>query len=155
MSVSLAQKVRASGQRFDRILIMQRGGAFPGDIVARQLGMNALQVVSASLRSYEPGSMNGSKQLEIGQFPREAELGGYHTLIVDEVCDTGRSLARIKPMVLAYGAATAVTAVLHYKPECSETGFVPDHYIEKTDKWIEYPWEAHDMPSMVATVPDL
>jgi hypothetical protein len=32
-------------------------------------------------------------------------------------------------------------ATLHFKPAKNETGFLPDLWVDTTDRWIVYPWE--------------
>ena len=56
-----------------------------------------------------------------------------HTLVVDDICDSGETL---KNIVAGY------TATLHYKKTAS---FTPDFYSKEVgDEWIVYPWERND-----------
>ena len=65
-------------------------------------------------------------------------------LIVDEVCETGKTLFGAHKKMDKLGAAAVTSAVVHYKPRRTETGYVPDYYAEMTDAWIEYPSEIVD-----------
>tara|TARA_R110001606_G_scaffold347966_1_gene497413 strand:+ start:300 stop:692 length:393 start_codon:yes stop_codon:yes gene_type:complete len=58
-----------------------------------------------------------------------------NTLIIDDICDTGKTLQSPIPIV---------TGVLHYKPHTSE--IEPSFYACKfnSDDWIIYPWENKD-----------
>jgi hypoxanthine phosphoribosyltransferase len=56
-----------------------------------------------------------------------------HTLVVDDICDTGGTLL---------GIVTPFTAVLHHKPTAK---FEPTFFAEEVgDEWIVYPWERSD-----------
>lgn len=146
LSVKLADAVAASGRTFGRLVVLPRGGLAPGNILARRLNMSADQVLSAVITSYETGAFESSGEFRVGQFPGIEEVKGLRLLVVDEVCDTGRTLAEAVRRLQELGAAEVVSAVLHYKPGRSTTGYVPDFYVDKTDEWIVYPWEWHEEP---------
>lgn len=56
-----------------------------------------------------------------------------NTLVVDDICDTGKTLDTI---------LEAPTAVLHYKPTASVQ---PTFYAKEVgEEWIVYPWERAD-----------
>ena len=44
--------------------------------------------------------------------PPQGEVGGRHVLIVDDILDSGRTLRRVREMVLARGPLSVRTAVL-------------------------------------------
>jgi len=58
-----------------------------------------------------------------------------NTLVVDDICDTGKTLEE---------APGVYTAVLHYKPHTS--CFEPNLWanLHEGDEWIIYPWERYD-----------
>ncbi len=56
-------------------------------------------------------------------------------IIVDEICDTGKTFRRLKATPCVYGERIFVC--IHKK----ENTFVPDISVRETDKWIVYPWE--------------
>ena len=62
-------------------------------------------------------------------------------LIVDDVSDTGRSLAVAKDHVQKAGAEEIKVATLHYKPHSS---FKPDYFVDETSAWVVYPWEVEE-----------
>ncbi len=53
-------------------------------------------------------------------------------LIVDDICDTGRTLEKYKDFK---------TATLFYKERAS---VMPDFYVEVVEKWQIFPWERRD-----------
>jgi len=144
LCVTLADEIAASGQRFDVLLKLQRGGSFPGDILARRLNVTADKVLSAGITSYEHGVTQGNDKFREGQFPTGTDISGKRVLIVDEVCDSGRTLKHVVAKIKALGAESVAVAVLHYKPTKSVTELVPDFYVAETDQWIVYPWEPHE-----------
>lgn len=66
------------------------------------------------------------------------EVGKSETvLLVDDVADTGRTLAEITDLWDRYDVEYR-TAVWHRKPG---TEYEPNISVETTDDWIVYPWE--------------
>lgn len=65
-----------------------------------------------------------------------------YILVVDDICDTGKTLERLSSVL---DKRLSLTATLFYK---QNPIFTPDYYIEKTDKWIVFPWESgNEKPS--------
>lgn len=62
-------------------------------------------------------------------------------LLVDDVADSGRSLAVAKEHLYKKGASEVRCATLHYKPS---SVVKPEYFVEKTEKWIVYPWEVEE-----------
>jgi len=155
LAVELSDKIIASGQTVDRLVVLPRGGLGPANIVARRLDIPGHQVLSAALSSYASGEFQRSKEFKVGQFPTRQQIAGKRLLVVDEVCDTGHTLAETVRLLRELGAEEVVTAVLHYKPNRSETGYVPDFYVAQTDAWIVYPWEWHEQSLRTSTEAEL
>jgi len=149
-SVQLAKLIedycRQSGERFDAMIVIPRGSYFPVNIIARRLGFLPTDLLHACINSYEAGS---SKRTEftLGQMPTAEQITGKNLLIIDEVCDTGFTLDFLTGWLHEQGAALVRTAVLHYKPERSQTGFKPDLLVAETNDWIVYPWETGERQS--------
>jgi hypoxanthine phosphoribosyltransferase len=147
-SVELAEKIEAyckeTGDQFDTMLVLPRGGYYPGNIVSRELGFPSVNLVHASIGSYDDASTRQRDEFQLGQMPPSEQIKNKHVLIIDEVCDTGKTLKFLQDYLVKQGAAEVKTGVLHYKPSMSKTDFKPDWYIGETDKWIVYPWEPHE-----------
>jgi len=63
-------------------------------------------------------------------------LDGKNVLLVDDVSDSGRTLALVIQLLEASGA-TVRTVVLYTKPHTVQEA----HYTwRRTDKWINFPW---------------
>jgi hypoxanthine phosphoribosyltransferase len=76
--------------------------------------------------------------------PSDKDVQGKRLLIIDEVCDTGYTLAFLAKRLQEQGAALVRSGVLHYKQSLTRSGFEPDWAVATTDKWILYPWEADE-----------
>ena len=65
-------------------------------------------------------------------------LGGKRVLLVDDVSDSGRTLAKVVALIRDEGADVR-TATLYTK---SHTVLEPDYDHRRTDDWIVFPWSA-------------
>jgi hypoxanthine phosphoribosyltransferase len=147
IAVDLADMVEDlhAQEPFDIMLVPPRGGFFPGLILSQRLGFDATRIISASISSYKAGAAEQAGTLTVGQFPTEAAVRGKRVLVVDEVCHTGDTLSWLEAKLMTLGAADVVSAVMHYKPKQSKTGYLPDLYATRNvEAWIVYPWERHD-----------
>ena len=130
----LAQQVYDSGFRPHVVVAIARGGLVPGGAVAYALGTKGV------------GTLNVEFYTDIGQTlddPRvlpplmdTSDLPGAHVLVVDDVADSGRTLALVMEMLAAKGAE-ARSAVLFTKPRSIVR---PDYSWKDTDLWITFPW---------------
>jgi hypoxanthine phosphoribosyltransferase len=68
----------------------------------------------------------------------EPSLRGKKVLLVDDVSDSGRTLALVAELLDAAGADVR-TVVLYTKPG---TVFEPDFTWRRTERWIAFPWSA-------------
>jgi hypoxanthine phosphoribosyltransferase len=147
-SVMLAGQIAARCERerfkFRRTVILPRGAWGMANIVTRRLGAESTQIFSDTKTHYLNGQTLPADKMKSGQEPDYSEFAGVNTLVLDEVCQTGESLAVIKNSLVAAGAGRVIVAVLAYKQGQSTTGLVPDHYVYRTEDWIEFPWEIHD-----------
>ncbi|MGC8975502.1 MAG: phosphoribosyltransferase [Thermoprotei archaeon] len=135
MCYRLAEIVLESGEDFNTVVTISRGGLVPARIVSDVIGVEDFHVVRS--RFWGVGG-------RILQEPEISYYGGIElknkkVLIVDEVVDTGTTMSRIVRLVKDLGALETKTAVLHYKTSSS---FTPDYYVERIEKWvwIYYPW---------------
>lgn len=155
LAAELADKVGLvhAVQPFDVMLVLPRGGLLPALILSQRLGFMSTQMLSASLSSYKGSSTQREASFTVGQFPTRKQLQGKRVLVVDEVCDTGNTLHEVRRRLLRRGVAEVVSAVVHYKPSQSQTGYVPDFYVAIDERWIDYPWEPHAKTRLQAVEP--
>lgn len=132
----LADQVVASGFLPEVVVAVARGGLLPGGAVAYALGTKGV------------GTLNVEFYTDIGQTLKDprvlpplmdtSELPGARVLVVDDVADSGRTLALVMAM-LAEKDVQARSAVLYTKPASIVT---PDYSWKSTDRWITFPWSA-------------
>ncbi|MEO8272515.1 MAG: phosphoribosyltransferase family protein [Chloroflexota bacterium] len=131
---ALADKV---GTDYDVVLVITRGGLVPAGMLAYRLGLRDILV--AAVVFYDDAGQT-AEQPTFFQFPSDPLLHGRRVLIVDEVWDTGTTIAAVVARVeIAGGRPT--TAVIHYKPGRSKVPLMPDHFVEATDDWVVYPFK--------------
>lgn len=140
----VVQDCVASGFKYDGLIYIPRGGLFPANIIARILGLDGTQMYAFGLSSYDSSCDKYNNKLSTGQLLSRDIVEGKTLLLVDEVCDSGRSLKFVYDQLYALGAKVVKTAVIHFKPDLSQTDFVPDFYITTTKKWVSYPWCRYD-----------
>lgn len=122
----------------DVMLAITRGGLVPAGMLAYRLGMRDILV--AAVAFYDDEGQPGEHPTFF-QFPADPLLHGKRVLIVDEVWDTGTTIAAVVDRV-RQGGGIPTTAVLHYKPERSKVTLVPDHHVVETDRWVVYPFKS-------------
>ena len=100
----LHSNIIESNFKFDKIYGISRGGLIPAVLLSHKMGV-----------------------------PLTNYAYTKNTLIVDDICDSGKTLTEM--------LAPNLTAVLHYKPHTSN--ITPDFYANKfgSDDWVVYPWE--------------
>jgi len=143
-SLKLAELIKNRGQRFDYMVVVPRGGYFVANIVARELDFGPTGLLHACVGSYEAGQNNQLDRLSVGEMPAKDKVSGKKLLIIDEVCDTGETLAYVTDYLKKAGANAVKSGVLHYKPANSLSGYKPGWSVEQTAQWIVYPWEKRE-----------
>jgi hypoxanthine phosphoribosyltransferase len=145
ISYELGQRIikhcAETGEAFDKILAVPRGSYYPTNIIARLVGAKGTDILQASLGSYDDGEEVRNDDFEYGQMPTEADISGNNILVIEEVCDTANTLTELDRQLREMGMVLGRYATLHFKPAKNETGFLPDLWVDTTDRWIVYPWE--------------
>jgi hypothetical protein len=109
-------------------------------MLAYRLGIRDILV--AAVAYYDDDGHRGEVPSFL-QFPADPVLRGRRVLIVDEVWDSGATIAAVVERVRAAGGIPT-TAVIHYKPGRSTVEGEPDHFAAATDRWVVYPFKAGD-----------
>ena len=135
MCYTLASKVLSSGEEFDIIIAISRGGLVPARIVSDVLAIDELHVI----RSRFWGIGKTIHKEPILDINSDLMLEGKRVLVVDEVVDTGATMSKVVKVVRGLGASKVKSATLHYKVTSS---FTPDYFVVKVLEWawILYPW---------------
>lgn len=127
----------AVGRDHDLVLAITRGGLVPAGMLAYRLDLR--EILVAGVEYYRTGGGTHDAP-RFGHFPTSETLADRRVLVVDEVWETGETMAAVVARVLAAGGRP-VTAVLHYKPGRSRVPLVPDHHAAVADGWITYPYK--------------
>jgi hypoxanthine phosphoribosyltransferase len=141
----IAKTLRDPCQKIDRLAIVPRGGLFMANVISRKLGLGGYDVISLGLSKYDIDDPTKAGAFKVGQMLDRPELvEGKTVLLADEVSDSGETMQYAKRALLRYGALTVLTAAIHYKPGFNITAEEPDFFVEMTNGWVHYPWEAID-----------
>jgi hypoxanthine phosphoribosyltransferase len=143
-SRELAQQVVDSGFEPDMILSIARGGLFAAGAVSYALGIKNLHVMN--IEFYTDVDARLPMPVVLPPVPRQVDLSEKKVLVVDDVADTGGTLALVRDFCAEH-VLDIRTAVIYEKPH----SIVKCDYIWRlTDRWIDFPWS--NEPPLVAGV---
>ena len=128
----------SAGPQPDVVLAISRGGLVPAGMLGYRLGWRDMLLAAVVVYDDEQGFRGHAEFL---QFPADELLRGKRVVIIDEVWDSGTTIAAVSERIRAAGGQP-ITAVLHYKPARSRVDLVPDHFVVETDAWVVYPFKA-------------
>lgn len=135
-AIELAAQVVADGYRPDVVLSIARGGLVVAASLAYALSVKSCFVLNVE---YYTGVDERLPAPEV--LPPILDLdeaSGARVLIVDDVADTGHTLALVRDLCADRVADTRI-AVLYGKPSSVVTC---DYVWRHTDRWIEFPWSS-------------
>lgn len=144
-SRQLAQQVAESGFAAEIVLAVARGGLLPAGALAYALGTKAAGTLNVEFYSDIEETLPDPVVLE--PMLDTAAVRGKRLLVVDDVADSGRTLALVMDMMKQHGA-DARSAVLYTKPQSILT---PDYSWRETELWITFPWSAQPPVEIVAS----
>ena len=132
----LAKKIIASGQTFDRIIALAKGGwTWTRDMA------DALQVPElSSIRIKSYTGVNEAGEPKITQ-PLTDHIHGERILLFDEVIDSGLTIQKAKEHIIEKGAAKVQVATLCYKPR---SVIQPDFFAFSSESWVVFPHEMRE-----------
>lgn len=130
----LAEQVAADGYQPDIILSIARGGLFVAGALGYALDVKNLHV--ANVEFYTGVDERLDEPLLLPPVPDLALLRAERLLVVDDVADTGRTLALASEFCAQHGPDVR-TAVLYEKPQSVVRC---DFVWRRTDRWIDFPW---------------
>ena len=133
---TLASDVLAAGFRPDVVIAIARGGLLLAGAISYALGTKACGSINVEFYSgideRLPEPVLHPPMLDA------PALDGKRVLLVDDVSDSGRTLAKVLRLLTDEGAEVR-TATLYTK---SHTVLVPDFDYRRTDDWIIFPWSS-------------
>ena len=109
------------GRPLTVIAVMTGSLVLFADLIRRLSMPQRVGVVRAS--SYRGGTMSGELQVDAAM---TIDVTGREVLLVDDIFDTGRTLARLAEMMGELGARSVSTAVLLHKQRDHEVQLRPD-----------------------------
>ncbi|MBO9706109.1 MAG: phosphoribosyltransferase [Arthrobacter sp.] len=143
-SRELAQTVVDSGFQPDVVVAIARGGLLLAGSIAYALGAKACGALNVEF--YTGIGTVLPEPVVLPPMLDEGALTGKKVLLVDDVSDSGRTLAKVVDLIGDWGAEVK-TVCLYTKPR---TILAPDFEWRRTDKWITFPWSA--LPPVEPTV---
>ncbi|GAA2018895.1 phosphoribosyltransferase [Nakamurella flavida] len=135
-SRELAHQVADSGFDAEIVLAIARGGLVPAGALSYALGLKAAGTLNVEFYTDIETTLPDPIVLE--PLLDTNAIVGKRLLVVDDVADSGRTLALVMDLVRGHGAE-ARSAVLYTKPR---TIVQPDFSWRETDRWITFPWSA-------------
>jgi uncharacterized protein len=144
----LAAQIREAGPIPDALVGLTRGGWVPARLLADRLGIK--RMISLRLQHWGvTATPSGKAELTEGL---SAPVTGLRVLIVDDITDTGESLALATRHVTQSGAAQVESATcLHI----AHSKFVPTYFAEEIPRdrwvWVVFPWNYWEDLSTLAS----
>jgi len=139
----LALQIHDSGWRFDAIVCLARGGLRVGDILSRIFD-RPLGVMFTSSYREQGGRAQG--EIRIGEDLCAAQaLPGTHWLLVDDLVDSGHTLAEVLRILPArHPQLREVRSAVIWQKAVSVMR--PDYVVEflADSPWIRQPFEVYD-----------
>ncbi|PJJ55750.1 phosphoribosyltransferase [Compostimonas suwonensis] len=135
-SRDLARTVLASGFAPDVVIAIARGGLLLAGAISYALGTK--NCGSINVEFYTGVDERLPEPVLSAPMLDAPALAGKRVLIVDDVSDSGETLALVVRL-LRESADEVRTATLYTKPR---TILVPDFTWRTTDRWIVFPWSA-------------
>jgi hypoxanthine phosphoribosyltransferase len=150
-SNDLAFSILDSGYRPDVIVAIARGGLVPARLLADY--MNVIDILSIKVEHWiETGSHQ--EEAVIKYETKDVDLSGKRVLIVDDICDTGKSLVVAKEFVQKYWKPSEIKlATLQYIEPVAQ--IKPEYFVDlvKDWTWYMYPWNyVEDMVNLVKKI---
>ena len=133
-SRELARSILADGFAPEVVVAIARGGLLPAGAIAYALGVKNCGALNVEFYTGIGTVLDAPEVLPPAL--DIAYLGGRRVLLVDDVADSGRTLALAVALLRDRGADVRSVTV-YTKPGSIAT---PDYSWRQTDLWIDFPW---------------
>lgn len=130
----LSRSIVADGFAPDVVVAIARGGLLPAGAIAYGLGVKSCGALNVEFYT-GIGTVLAAPAL----LPPDLDLGylaGKNVLLVDDVADSGKTLALAVKMLGEAGASVR-SVCIYTKPGSIAS---PDFSWRETDRWIDFPW---------------
>ena len=135
-SRELAAQVQQSGFVPDMVVAIARGGLLLAGSVAYALDVKSCGAINVEF--YTGVDLRLDEPVLLSPMLDTPSVAGQRVLLVDDVSDSGRTLAMVLELLLN-AQADVRSLCLYSKPE---TLLEPDYVWRKTSKWIAFPWSS-------------
>ena len=132
----LATQIHNSDFDPEIVIAVARGGMIPGGALTYSLGVKLTDAINVEF--YTDVEETLPDPVLLAPMLDTDSIRGKRILVVDDVADSGRTLALVLKLLRGFGADVR-SAVLYAKPT---TVISPDFVWKATDKWIVFPWSA-------------
>ncbi|MBF9336870.1 MULTISPECIES: phosphoribosyltransferase [Microbacterium] len=133
---ALSRAIVDDGFAPDVVVAIARGGLLPAGAIAYGLGVKSCGALNVEFYTGIGAVLDAPALL-----PPDLDLGylpGKRVLLVDDVADSGRTLALAVTMLTDAGAEVR-SVCIYTKPGSVAS---PDFSWRETDRWIDFPWSA-------------
>ena len=131
----LAKKIKATQEKFDRLVAINRGGA----VTARILS-DFLKLPTSGFTMVSYGGINEAEEPRVAE-GLKVNLAGERILLIDEIADSGRTFEVALEYLTQLEAAEIKTLAPFIKPK---TKFKPDFWQVETADWVIFPYEVRE-----------
>lgn len=132
----LAEEILDSGEKFDRVVALAKGGWTWARTLMDYLGID--EISSVRFKSYQ--GINEASEPQLVQ-PLTDSIHNQKVLLFDEVIDTGETVRKASDYLKIMGAKDIKIASLCYKPHSCIT---PDYFAFETTGWVVFPHEIRE-----------
>lgn len=133
----VSRAIVTSGFAPDMVVAIARGGLLPGGAIAYGLGVKSCGALNVEFYT-GVGTVLEAPMLLAPDLDLPS-LVGKRVLLVDDVADSGRTLALAVELLRGH-AAEVRSACVYTKPGSVAR---PDYFWRETDLWIDFPWSLH------------
>lgn len=134
-SRELAGTIVADGYRPDVVVAIARGGLLLAGAIAYAMGVKSCGALNVEF--YTDVETTLPEPVILPPMLDGPALTGKKVLLVDDVSDSGRTLAMVLDLLQATTGAEVRTVVLYTKPRTIQEA---DYTWRRTDRWINFPW---------------
>jgi len=132
---TLADKVKIDYSP-DVVIAIAEGGWVPGRIIKNHIKADYFSI---GCRHHDE-NYGEMEEVQVYQEIDKKNIAGKKVLIIDEICDSGKTLKKVCEILKRMNPSEVRSAVIHVRHSSS---FTPDYFLEKksNDNYIVYPWE--------------
>lgn len=132
----LAGQILDSGDEFDRVVALAKGGWTWARTLVDYLGID--EISSVRFKSYQ--GVREAVKPQIIQ-PLTEPIYGQDILLFDEVIETGETVKKASEYLKIMGAKSLKIATLCYKPRSC---IAPSYFAFETSAWVVFPHEIRE-----------